>query len=85
MTSWWNQEQTVKLIEEVNERPVLWDVMFSEYKNHNKKWDALQEVANALQTSVEEAEKKLGTWNLNFGVSTKHCVQEKSGSVDWRS
>lgn len=57
--TYWNQEKTIRLIEEFHARPALWDVTCSEYKNRNKKRDALQELANHFQTSIEELEKKL--------------------------
>jgi hypothetical protein len=77
----WNQEATMKLIEELHSRPVLWDVTAAEYKNRNKKRDALQELAECFKLSLNEIEKKVKNLKTQFRREHKAlCAKKKSGS-----
>lgn len=80
MTSW-TQEKTIKLIEEFHSRPALWDVSVPEYKNRNKRRDALKEVSELLALDIGEVEKKIKNLKVQFRREHKSlCARKKSGS-----
>lgn len=77
----WNQELTMKLIEELHSRPLLWDVTAAKYKNRNKKGDALQELAECFKVSISEIDKKFKNLKTQFRREHKSlCAKKKSGS-----
>ncbi len=54
----WSKEKTLELIQFYKERPVLWDCTLADYKNKNKRHDALTEIAIHFQVEKVEIEKK---------------------------
>jgi len=52
-------ETTLKLIEDFQARSCLWDVASLDYKNRNKRRDAMQELAIKYGVSDSEMEKKI--------------------------
>ncbi|KAF5275001.1 hypothetical protein FQA39_LY06938 [Lamprigera yunnana] len=55
----WTNAKVCELIEHYRDRPVLWDCRLKEYKNRNKKQDALQEIADTFGVDKQVLEKKI--------------------------
>ncbi|XP_041981318.1 uncharacterized protein LOC121734767 [Aricia agestis] len=69
----WEEEKVMKLIELYHSKPLLWDPKHRDYKLRPKRYDALDDIANELSTSVNEVERKIK--NL-----TSHYYREKKKS-----
>ncbi|KAF5296632.1 hypothetical protein FQA39_LY12460 [Lamprigera yunnana] len=54
----WTNAKVCELIELYRDRPVLWDCRLKEYKDRNKKQDALQEIADTFGVDKQVVEKK---------------------------
>lgn len=77
----WTQALSLKLIEEVHCRRELWDVLSMDYRNRNKKADALRDIGEILSVSPEEIEKKLKNLKCQFRREYKDwCSKKKSGA-----
>ncbi|KAF5286323.1 hypothetical protein FQA39_LY04221 [Lamprigera yunnana] len=55
----WTNAKVCELIELYRDRPVLWDCRLKEYKDRNKKQDALQEIADTFGVDKKVVEKKI--------------------------
>jgi len=55
----WSNEKVLNLIELYRDRPVLWDCRLKEYKDRNKKMDAILEIAVSFGVEKEEIERKI--------------------------
>ncbi|KAF5299150.1 hypothetical protein FQA39_LY02323 [Lamprigera yunnana] len=55
----WTNAKVCELIELYRDRPVLWDCRLKEYKDRNKKQDALQEIADTFGVDKQVVEKKI--------------------------
>ncbi|KAF5305213.1 hypothetical protein FQA39_LY09301 [Lamprigera yunnana] len=55
----WTNAKVCELIELYRDRPVLWDCRLKEYKDRNKKQDALQEIADTFR--VDKQDQVAGT------------------------
>ncbi|KAF5304268.1 hypothetical protein FQA39_LY09795 [Lamprigera yunnana] len=55
----WTNAKVCELIELYRNRPVLWDCRLKEYKDRNKKQDALQEIADTFGVDKQVVEKKI--------------------------
>ncbi|KAF5293220.1 hypothetical protein FQA39_LY13688 [Lamprigera yunnana] len=55
----WTNAKVCELIELYRDRPVLWDCRLKEYKDRNKKQDALQEIADTFVVDKQVVEKKI--------------------------
>ncbi|CAG4952586.1 unnamed protein product [Parnassius apollo] len=54
----WEDEKVIKLIELYRSKQLLWDPKHSDYKLHPKRFDAFNDIATELSTSVTEVERK---------------------------
>ena len=57
----WDKDKTIKLIHLYGENRLLWDPTEKDYKNRNKKKEAVSNIAAALKISVEEYNKKVNS------------------------
>jgi len=73
----WTNENSLKLIELYRDRPVLWDCRLSDYKNRNKRADALLEISVSFGVTKEEVERKLKNLVSHFSREIK---KEKSSA-----
>ena len=54
----WTADQTMKLIEEYERYPELWNVGMTEYRNREKKAAALKQIAETLGMPEKEVGRK---------------------------
>lgn len=73
----WEKEDTLKLIQEVEARPLLWDVGAAELKL--PKEHLWEEVAAALNANLNDCKGKWGNLRTSFNVKLA-AYQEKIGS-----
>lgn len=73
----WNKDNVSKLIELFKEHPVLWDAGNPDYKIRNKKHDAWNEIANAMDMDRNDIEKKI---RCLIGQYQRNSKKPKSGS-----
>lgn len=62
----WTNAKVCELIELYRDRPVLWDCRLKEYKDRNKKQDALQEIADTFGVDKQVVEKKIKNLVCHF-------------------
>lgn len=58
-SSLWDREKTLRLIELLEMKECLWKVQIDDYRNKNKRHDAIQEIGAALQMHHEEIRQKI--------------------------
>lgn len=77
----WSQEKVLLLIELYRERPILWDTKRKDYKDRNKKSDALTEISVVLNEEKEEVSRKMKNLISHFGREIKKEKESlRSGS-----
>lgn len=54
----WSEDKTLSLIEIYRERPLIWNSRLANYKNRNKRHDALLEISVSFGTDKDEIDKK---------------------------
>lgn len=57
----WTTDSTIQLIEDLQMRRCLWDVSASEYKDREKKAEAVAELAQKYNVTTSEMDKKIHT------------------------
>jgi hypothetical protein len=62
----WTNDKVISLIELYRNRPVLWDCRLKEYKDRNKRHDALMEIAVSFGVREEEIDRKLKNLICHF-------------------
>ncbi|GFG39776.1 hypothetical protein Cfor_04916 [Coptotermes formosanus] len=62
----WTNDKVISLIELYRNRPVLWDCRLKQYKERNKRHDALMEIAVSFGVGEEEIERKLKNLICHF-------------------
>jgi hypothetical protein len=67
----WSNEGVLTLIEDLQSNACLWDVPCADYKNRNKKGDAIDFLATKYEISSTEAEKKSEISKVSFEDSIK--------------
>ncbi|KAK4878977.1 hypothetical protein RN001_007123 [Aquatica leii] len=67
----WNDVNVLRLIELDREREILWNWKLKEYKNKNKRHDALLEIAVLFGVSKEEVDKKIRYLLSHFAREVK--------------
>ena len=55
----WTNDKVINLIYLYRDRPVLWDCRLKEYKDRNKRMDALLEIAFSFGVEKGEIERKI--------------------------
>ena len=55
----WTIDNVSKLIEEIEVRPIIWNVFLDEYKDRSKKSAAWREVGQALNEELSEVSEKM--------------------------
>lgn len=77
----WSEDKTLNLIEMYRERPFLWNSRLTDYKNRNKRHDALLEISVSFGTEKDEIEKKIRYLLSHFAREIKKEKESaKSGS-----
>uniref|UniRef100_A0A6P7GRR9 Uncharacterized protein LOC114345629 n=2 Tax=Diabrotica virgifera virgifera TaxID=50390 RepID=A0A6P7GRR9_DIAVI len=77
----WNEENTQNLLEMYHERLVLWNSRLADYKDRNKRRDALLEISVSFGVEKEEIEKKIRYLLSHFAREVKkEKDSEKSGN-----
>ncbi len=76
----WSNELVFTLIEMYRNRPNLWDCKLKEYKDKNKRHDALMEIANHFKVEKSEIERKLKNLRSTFDREHNKVVVKKSGA-----
>jgi hypothetical protein len=59
-------DKVISLIELYRNRPVLWDCRLKEYKDRNKRYDTLVEIAVSFGVGEGEVERKLKNLICHF-------------------
>lgn len=54
----WTNEKIIKFIQDIETYPLLWDTSHNDYKNRNKKHDAIQELAERFNCDSTEVMRK---------------------------
>ncbi|KAK4887692.1 hypothetical protein RN001_003963 [Aquatica leii] len=67
----WYDVNVLRLIELYREREILWNCKLKEYKNKNKRHDALLEIAVSFGVSKEEVDKKIRYLLSHFAREVK--------------
>ncbi|GAB6030502.1 hypothetical protein CHUAL_007364 [Chamberlinius hualienensis] len=82
----WSTEATVQLIELLESKPILWNVKCEEYRDKEKKADAIKDIANNLSKEVYDVEKKIRSLRVQFNREHQKLVaiQEKGGLTNKR-
>ncbi|KAJ8043857.1 hypothetical protein HOLleu_11141 [Holothuria leucospilota] len=76
----WTEEREDKLVEMWEQRPVLYNCASKSYSDRNARTKALEEIAEAVGTTVSEVQKRIATLRTQY---TRHTKQPPSGS-EWR-
>ncbi|XP_072386709.1 uncharacterized protein [Diabrotica undecimpunctata] len=77
----WNEENTQNLLDMYHERPVLWNSRLADYKDRNKRRDALLEISVSFGVEKEEIKKKIRYLLSHFAREVKkEKDSEKSGN-----
>lgn len=77
----WSTDTALKLIEDLQRNPCLWDVTAIDYRNRDKWASVLTELAEKYKSSVAEVEKKLHTLKSQFWCEHKKLdAARKSGA-----
>lgn len=77
----WTNEKVLQLIEVYREHPLLWDCHLSEYKNRNRRADALNEIALSFGVDKTEIDRKIKNLLSHFARELKREANStKSGS-----
>lgn len=74
----WSDEQTISFIEMYRDRPVLWRSSDPEYKNRNKRHDALIEIAVSFGIEKQDVEKKIKNLQSQFARERKREKQSRT-------
>ena len=77
----WTNDKVVNLIDLYRNRPVLWDCRLKEYKDRNKRMDALLEIAFSFGVEKGEIERKIKNLVCHFSRELKREREvSKSGA-----
>lgn len=76
----WTNDAVLKLISLYEQRPVLWNQLLAEYRDKNKRHDALQEIAVHFGVEKIEIEKKLRYILSHFSRELKKEKEKRSGN-----
>lgn len=77
----WEDEKVIKLIELYRSKQLLWDPKHSEHKLRPKRFDAFNDIATELSTSVTEVERKIKNLTSHYYREKKKCdSSNKSGA-----
>lgn len=75
----WTRELTLKLIQQYESRPNLWDVSSANYKNRNLRKSALEEIADIVGVSVADVNEKIHNLRCQYQSNCRKLHQSKSG------
>ena len=64
----WTNDKVISLIELYHNRPVLWDCRLKEYKDCNKRHDALMEIVVSSTLETGRYSKPLFVWFMMHSV-----------------
>lgn len=73
---WSSNEKVLSLIELYRRRPVLWNCKLKEYKDRDKRHDAVVEISESFGIEKDEIERKLKNLICHFSREIK---KEKDG------
>lgn len=80
MTTWKVQE-TMSLIEDLHQLPILWDASLKEYKDRNKKCDVYTELGKKYKTAPAEVEKKIQSLKTQFRREHAKLIKVKASGA----
>ncbi|KAK9685271.1 Alcohol dehydrogenase transcription factor Myb/SANT-like [Popillia japonica] len=75
----WLKNEIDELINMYHNKPELWDVTSKGYKDRVKKRDALSDIAEKFETTVEEITRKIHKLRNQFNSEFKKVGKKKSG------
>lgn len=79
----WTIQKTIDLIELYRTSGVLWDPTDENYKNRDKRLDALRNISTTLEVPREEVERKIKNLVGQFSREIKKCKEKSShGAAD---
>lgn len=73
----WTSEQVIQLLNMYHQRPILWDCRLRDYKDRNKRHDALVEIAVSFGLVKDEVERKIKNLVSHF---TREVKKEKESA-----
>lgn len=81
----WSLDKTLELVELFRLNPISWNCKLSDYKNRDKRHDALNEIANSINVEKYEVGRKIKNLSSYFARESKtvrgeQFVNTKSGS-----
>lgn len=84
----WSNEQTLRVVEEYERHPVLWDVSCPDHKDRIKKNSAWEEIAQAMDIHISEVQRKIhnlrNQWNAEHQkVKRKSLIALGEAKTKW--
>jgi hypothetical protein len=67
----WSNERVVTFIKDLQSSACLWDMHYTDYKNCNKKCDAIDFLAKKYESSTTDIEKKSPISKVSFREGIK--------------
>lgn len=77
----WTNDKVFNLIDLYRARPVLWDCRLKEFKDRNRRTDALMDIAIATGIEKDEVERKIKNLVSHFSRELK---KEREGKIGGR-
>lgn len=81
----WTSEQTMKFIDGLRSNPCLWDLTSLDYKNRNKKNDALATLGKEFGVDSHEVDKKIQSLKTQFRREHKKLLASKKSGCPIKS
>lgn len=75
----WDVTQTEHLINLYQSKEALWNIKSSEFKNRDKKRAAWEELAEKLNVTADEIQRKIHNLRNQFNSELKKSLKRKSG------
>ncbi|CAH2006592.1 unnamed protein product [Acanthoscelides obtectus] len=75
----WDKESTLKLIEMYEAHPELWNCILKEYRDRDKKAQAIKNIADQLKTTEAEVEEKWHNLRCQMNSEIRKIKKTKSG------
>ncbi|XP_049880179.1 uncharacterized protein LOC126376673 [Pectinophora gossypiella] len=77
----WDEETTLKLINLYHIKELLWNPKHLDHKCRPKRFDALNEMANELNTNVTEIERKIKNLTSQYYRERKKTIESKKSGT----
>ena len=76
----WDHDNTIKLIEQFEMRPELWNCILKEYRNREKKANSLKEIATLFGIEEVEINRKWHNLRCQLNAEQRKIKKKKSGA-----